>query len=67
LRTTFATRGLGGLKRALEAGQQAQALEAFGATARECNACHLASGHSFIEVPLAAGERVPRVDQPTAP
>jgi hypothetical protein len=67
LRTTFATQGLGELKRALAAGQQAKALEAFGATARECNACHLASGHVFIEVPLVAGERVPRVDRPAAP
>jgi cytochrome c553 len=54
------------LRRALATQDRAQAAAAFERTATACNACHQASGHGFIEVPLIAGQPVPNTE-PIAP
>ena len=36
--------------------------DAFARAAAACNACHVASGHGFIEVPTKPGKAVPDVD-----
>jgi hypothetical protein len=54
-------------KKALEARDKAKAAAAFSVTAQACNACHQASGHPFIEVPLVAGRAVPETEAPPAP
>jgi hypothetical protein len=49
-------------QRALAARDRALASAAFERTATACNACHQASGHGFIEVPLVAGRGIPNTD-----
>jgi hypothetical protein len=54
------------LQRALAARDRARAIAAFETAATACNGCHQASGHGFIEVPLAAGRGIPNTD-PVSP
>jgi hypothetical protein len=53
------------LRRALAARDRTQIAAAFERTAAACNGCHQASGHGFIEVPLAAGQSIPNTDAVT--
>jgi cytochrome c556 len=54
------------LRRALASHDRAAATAAFARTAAECNACHSASGHAFVEVPSVLGRSVPETE-PQAP
>lgn len=61
----FLKTSLAGMKSALEARDRTKAAAAFERTATACNACHVASGHGFIEVPLVASRSIPNTDPVT--
>jgi hypothetical protein len=63
--SAFVQTNVADLRRALAARDRTQAAAAFERTAAACNACHQASGHGFIEVPIVAGRSVPNTDPVT--
>ncbi len=63
--SSFAKSSLPDLKAALESKDPARVADAFKRTATACNACHRASGHGFIEVPLETGRSIPNTDRVT--
>lgn len=65
LAAAFERTNLPDLARALKARDKAQTAAAFARTATACNACHNASGHGFIEVPLVEGKSVPNLEPVT--
>ena len=50
------------LRKAVATHDRQQTISAFERAAAECNACHQASGHSFIEVPSVPGRSIPNTD-----
>lgn len=50
------------LKKAAAARDLAAFRDAFRDAAGACNACHLASGHGFIEIPTEPGKPIPDLD-----
>lgn len=60
--TAFRVTTIPDLRRALATRDHAQVTTAFGRTATVCNGCHQASGHGFIEVPIAPGRGIPSTD-----
>lgn len=60
--SSFTTTTIPELRKAIAAHDRAAIAAAFEKTATTCNACHQASGHGFIEVPLTAGKSVPSTD-----
>lgn len=60
--TAFRQATVAELRRALTTRDRAQAATAFEHAAAACNACHQASGHGFIEIPLVAGRSIPNTD-----
>jgi hypothetical protein len=64
--SAFVQTNIPDLRRAVTARDSARTAAAFERTATACNRCHQASGHGFIEVPLAAGRAIPNTD-PVAP
>ena len=63
----FATMALPALRDAVNARDLERSRAAFGTTARRSNDCHESHGHGFIEIPVRAGEPVPRVGRPAEP
>ncbi len=63
--SSFAKSSLPDLGAALESKEQARVADAFKRAATACNACHRASGHGFIEVPLETGQSIPNTDRVT--
>jgi hypothetical protein len=59
---TFATKTLADLAASLGTRDQAQVTAAFARAAAACNACHLASGHAFIDIPTVPGRAIPNTD-----
>ncbi len=59
---TFLLTNVADLRRALRTRDRSQAGAAFERAATACNACHQASGHRFIEVPLGTGRSIPNTD-----
>ncbi len=49
------------LEKALKGGDAAAIEAAFANTGKTCNACHIAAGKSFIEVPIKPGDSVPKL------
>jgi cytochrome c553 len=47
------------LRRSVQTHDATQVKLAFARAATACNACHQASGHEFIEVPLVPGQSIP--------
>jgi hypothetical protein len=64
--SAFVSTSIADLRQAIATRDHAQITAAFERTASACNACHMASGHAFIEVPLALGHDIPNTD-PVAP
>ena len=50
------------LKKAIESRDPAALKSAYANAAATCNACHRASGHGFVEIPIAPGQSVPSLD-----
>jgi len=66
MESSFLDKGVGGLERALRVKDPAQVKTAFAEAATQCDACHQASGHGFIQVPTELGKSIPVTD-PAAP
>ena len=62
MRAAFLRGNIPELRRALDARDRQGFAAAFEHTAAACNGCHQASGHGFIEIPMAPGVAVPRLD-----
>lgn len=60
--SAFAKTTIPDLKHAIASHDRTAIAAAFEKTATACNACHKASGHGFIEVPLVLGKSVPNTD-----
>lgn len=59
---TYAEESLPALRDAIATHDAATFTVAFARAATACNACHQASGHAFIEVPLVPGRSIPNTD-----
>lgn len=58
----FAKTQLEELLHAADAKDEAAFVAAFNRAAAQCNACHVSSGHGFIEVPTTPGKAVPAIE-----